>query len=342
MHAIFWIFKRFAIKVHKDNLHKVGIMIFVLVFLASIMFWYFEERTGFADAVWWSLVTVTTVGYGDISPVSLGGRIVGIILMITGIGLLGILTATIASLFIEDQFLENKGMKSATVSGHFVICGWNYTGLDIIAELRADKKSMKTPIVLISQLNEKPLDDPNLTFIKGEINADVLKKANVGQAFSAILLSDDNIDVHVRDAKTILDTLTIKSLYPDLYVCVELIESKNITHCELAKADEIIVVGEISTNLLVQSVLDHGVTHLISELVSNRYGNELYKIRAPSFTLGKTFLEVMYAFKKDHNITCMAVENNSERIFMSNPQSDYIIRKDDDLVVISKDRPQFV
>jgi len=75
--------------------------------------------------------------------------------------------------------------------------------------------------------------------------------------------------------------------------------------------------------------------------VSNRYGNELYKIRAPSFTLGKTFLEVMYALKKDHNITCMAVEDNSEGVFISNPQSDYIICQDDDLVVISKERPQF-
>ncbi|MDM8541782.1 ion channel [Desulfococcaceae bacterium HSG9] len=341
MHAVFQILKRFTIKIRKDNLHKVGVIVFALILLTSIVFWQFEERLSFGDAVWWSFVTVTTVGYGDISPASFGGRIVGIILMITGIGLLGILTATIASLFIEEQSLENKGMKSATVSGHFVICGWNFNGFDIIAELRADHKSMKTPIVLISQLNEKPLDDPNLTFIKGEINADVLNKANVGQAFSAILLSDDNIDVHVRDAKTILDTLTIKSLYPDLYVCVELVESKNITHCELAKADEIIVVGEITTNLLVQSVLDHGVTHLISELVSNRYGNEIYKIEAPSFTVGKTFLEMMYTFKKDHNVTCMAVENNSEGIFISNPESDYIICKDDDLVVIAKDRPQF-
>ncbi len=341
MQAVFWIFKRLAIKIRKENLHKVGIIVFILVALASLLFWRLEAGLSFIDAVWWSIVTVTTVGYGDISPATPGGRIVGIVLMITGIGLLGVLTATIATLFIEERSLEIRGMKSATVNKHFLICGWNYTGFDIIAELRADKKSAQTPIVLIAQLDEKPLDDPNLTFIRGEIKSDVLKKANAGEAQAAILLSDDKLDHSVRDAKTILDTLTIKSLYPNLYVCVELIESKNITHCQLAKADEIIVVGEMNTNLLVQSVLDHGVTHLISELVSNRYGNELYKIPAPAFTLGKTFLEIMFDLKKDHDITCMAIENSSEGTFISNPQSDYIIREDDELVVISKDRPQF-
>jgi voltage-gated potassium channel len=61
----------------------------------------------FGDAVWWALVTVTTVGYGDVSPITTEGRVIAVVLMFTGIGVIGIFTATVASLFFEhDQDAE--------------------------------------------------------------------------------------------------------------------------------------------------------------------------------------------------------------------------------------------
>ena len=58
---------------------------------------------GFATALWWAIVTVTTVGYGDITPVTLGGRALGVVLMIGGIGIFGIFTASVAALFVEGN-----------------------------------------------------------------------------------------------------------------------------------------------------------------------------------------------------------------------------------------------
>ncbi|OYD08175.1 hypothetical protein CHM34_08710 [Paludifilum halophilum] len=58
-----------------------------------------EGITHFSDAVWWAIVTTTTVGYGDISPVTLGGRLIAVVLMFTGIGLIGSITASIAGHF---------------------------------------------------------------------------------------------------------------------------------------------------------------------------------------------------------------------------------------------------
>jgi voltage-gated potassium channel len=57
----------------------------------------------FGDALWWAIVTVTTVGYGDKYPVSAGGRGVAVVLMLTGIGLVGVLSATVASYFVGQQ-----------------------------------------------------------------------------------------------------------------------------------------------------------------------------------------------------------------------------------------------
>jgi voltage-gated potassium channel len=57
----------------------------------------------FGDALWWATVTVTTVGYGDKTPTSAGGRRVALVLMLVGIGLIGALTATVASYFVEEK-----------------------------------------------------------------------------------------------------------------------------------------------------------------------------------------------------------------------------------------------
>jgi voltage-gated potassium channel len=340
MHSIFYLFKSFLFKLRRENLHRIAVIVLVLIFLASVAFWLLEPKRDFLDAFWWSIVTATTVGYGDISPATLGGRIVGVVLMILGIGFIGVLTATIAGIFVENKLRENKGMNTGPVTGQFVICGWNFKGFDIVTELRADEKSRHLPIVLIAQVDEKPLDDPNLHFIRGEIKSEILKNANLQQAYTVLVLSDETLEVNVRDAKTILDTLTIKSLYPDAYVCVELVESKNVEHCRMAKADEIVVVGELSTNLLVQAALDHGITHMITELVSNRYGSELYKVRLPPSMVGQTFFDVICRLKQQYDILCLAVEKKSNRRLIANPAADYRLSEEDDLVVIATDRPE--
>jgi voltage-gated potassium channel Kch len=74
----------------------------------------FEENAkgsnihNYPDALWWAIVTVTTVGYGDRFPVTGGGRTVAVILMLVGIGLIGVLTATVASVFIKEHTDSTK------------------------------------------------------------------------------------------------------------------------------------------------------------------------------------------------------------------------------------------
>lgn len=62
----------------------------------------------FVDGLWWALTTITTVGYGDAFPVTVGGRVIAGVLMLTGIGLLSVATGTIASWFVE-RLSESEG-----------------------------------------------------------------------------------------------------------------------------------------------------------------------------------------------------------------------------------------
>jgi voltage-gated potassium channel len=92
---------------------------FVLLTVSAIVFAgaglevFFERHSpgvgaihSYGDALWWAVVTVTTVGYGDKVPVTGAGRFVATGLMLTGIGLVGALTATIASFFVQQQHTE--------------------------------------------------------------------------------------------------------------------------------------------------------------------------------------------------------------------------------------------
>lgn len=70
--------------------------------------------TTFGDALWWGVVTITTVGYGDLAPVTIEGRLIAVALMIGGIGLLGVVTATLASWIVERVERKEEHEQVAT------------------------------------------------------------------------------------------------------------------------------------------------------------------------------------------------------------------------------------
>jgi voltage-gated potassium channel len=90
-----------------------------LLFLGAWLVLLFEENTkgsnihSYGDSLWWAVVTVTTVGYGDRFPITVGGRVVAVVLMLIGIGLIGVLTATVASFFVQEHTDANKDQLQA-------------------------------------------------------------------------------------------------------------------------------------------------------------------------------------------------------------------------------------
>lgn len=330
--------------IKNENIPRLVFLTIGIVVLGAGGLYFFEYPANrgiqnIGDAAWWSIVTVTTVGYGDIYPTTPGGRIVAAAVMIVGIGFLGMFTAAIASIFIERKLKAERGLKAVKVKDHTIICGWNHRAYDILKEIRAEKNSKIEVVVVIADIESKPVDDEALFLVKGDVNEESLKLANLVEARNIIIVADEKLDPRSRDAKTVLNTLTVESINPNVYTCVEIEESANAVYCQRAHANEIIVSGEFSSKLLARAALNHGISKFIDELLSSRYGADLFKVKVPSGLIGKHFIDVLFQVKEQNDGTIVAIASESGQ-FITNPAKDYRLQASDSLIIISSAPPR--
>ena len=107
----------------------LGLVVIAATIVTSVETTPNSQITSFEDAMWWSIVTVTTVGYGDMTPVTPIGRAIAMMLMLVGIGLFGGLTANLASLFVKADA----------------------TPQEIVFELAAEIRNLREEITLLRQ-----------------------------------------------------------------------------------------------------------------------------------------------------------------------------------------------
>jgi voltage-gated potassium channel len=320
---------------HREHLFRLMGVIVVLVLGGAVGLTSFEENRPFPDALWWAIVTVTTVGFGDIAPVSLGGRMVGAVLMVFGIGVLGMFTATIAGVFVEKRLRKERGMGAYDLEGHIILCEWNDRTKEILKDLRADARAAKAPIVLVADIDAKPVVDEHLYFVRGDLTEEHLKRAGIEKAATVVIVGDRSLAAGARDAKAVLSVLTVESLNPDVYSIVELASEDNVRHCERAHADEIIVGAEFSSRVISTATLDHGISTVLRELLSAQVGHDLITVPVPDGLAGRPFFDVFCDMKRDHDMIALAILRHGGGDVVTNPESDTIVNSDDRLVVVS-------
>ncbi len=322
----------------KENLSFVLILITVIVLVSSAIISLVEPDFTFGDALWWSMVTLTTVGYGDLTPKTFPGRSIAVLIMILGIGLLTTasitISATVASILINRKIKEEQGMNSYQFENHIIFCEWNARARSILLQFRSNISTRNTPIVLIAEMDRRPIEDKNLFFIKGAVNDETLQRANIDRASTVIILGDDRLEGGARDAKVVLSTLTVESLNPSVYTIVELLDERYLQHCQRANADEIIVSSELSAMLISQSALNHGISRLFNELLSPAIGNQTHTIPLPPELIGKTFLDALPLLKASRQSIAIGVQNAQGEI-ICNPDGDYCFQAQDQLILIT-------
>ena len=182
------------------------------------------------------------------------------------------------------------------------------------------------------------------------------------------------VDTHDADAQALLIVLAVESLNREAHTCVQIMDSVNRVHLERAHADEIICLEQMGGNLLVASSLNHGISNVVTELLTFNAGSEFYKydVAWDDTVVGKEFSEavgmlatrkmILLGFETDYSDDLLkalpndilhlqdqqglpAEDNDTgcdttRRVVVVNPQGAYSIRPKDALFVVAESAPQ--
>jgi voltage-gated potassium channel len=279
---------------------------------------------GILDAIYWAVVTIATVGYGDVVPSSPLAKLLALVIILSGPALLSLLTASVASMLVEKKIREGEGLETIKDRDHVIICGWNENGEKVIDGILLQLKGAKPKIVLVNELDKEDIQsiqvqykDHDIAFVRGNfVKEEVLARANLPRARAAIVLADlsGGRPMEKADERTIFGTMAIKSMAAKVRTCAELIHGENREHLVRANVDEIIVRGESAGALLATGAVSPGLADSVKSLVNNQDPNKLWRVPVPSRFADKTFGELLPYFRDKFQALLVGVVREKESI----------------------------
>ncbi|MDQ4098175.1 MAG: potassium channel protein [Actinomycetota bacterium] len=213
----------------------VAFLVFALVYgTAGYML---LEGFGFVDAVYMTVTTLTTVGFGEIEPLGTGGRIFTISLVAVGFVAVFTLLAVLTSLVASGQLgrsLTRRGMRQRIqgLRGHFVVCAFGRVGAAAVAELRSE--GMDVVVVEPDAAKEEDLIEAGVPYlIDDPTQEEVLDEAGITRAKGLLCAVDS-------DAVNVYITLLARARNPDLFIIARASSPESVDVLKRAGSDRVV------------------------------------------------------------------------------------------------------
>jgi voltage-gated potassium channel len=289
---------------------RLPLAVAVVVFLVSWLTMALVEPSGSDIAEpgtywWYFVVTSATVGYGDVFPVSAGGRVVGVFVIVGGIVTLTLLFTRLADALQSIRGRRTRGVVALDLSDHVVLIGyWPGRTQRIVAELTAEGRS-RVVLCAWDDVAENPLpDEPAVHFVRGDLTReDVMTRACVDRARTVVIDGRD-------DNETLAIAVAVDHANPDVHLVAavrDLGRQESLRYVN----PRVQAVQWHMPFLLTEEATDPGITQVYNDLMSSRGHGNTYSARVPPGFPHATFGECQTFFGRTFGATVLALRGEA-------------------------------
>jgi len=309
-------------------------LLFFIVTTAGIAIYVLEERinpniTSLFDALYWSLVTITTVGYGDISPVTDAGRTISMLVIIAGIAMISFATSVIVSAFSErlSELKESRIIEQINKSRSFlIICGY---GQMTKMFFRQKKEKIDDYIILDTDIKrvEQARKDGYKAVQEDASRFETLKKFNVEHAHITILC------LTASDVENIYITLNAKSISRKIRVIARVNDINIVSKFEYAGADHLLMPNQVVNTMIRTAITQPTMYKAIHAILTGKSVARIDEVHVHEkhSMVGKSVAELNF---RSNKLLFIGIEREGK--FLFNPPSSEVIQSYDILLLMGR------
>lgn len=308
----------------------IALILLFLVIVSGIFGYMMIEGWGIIDSFYMTIITIASVGYMEVNPLSPQGRIFTIFLIIYGMGILLFGISTFTAFLVEgelSEMLRRRKMEKriSELKGHYIVCGIGRIGRHIIDELHQTGR----PFVAIDSNEEicKELAEKGMLFVKGDATSStVLKTANAANAKGVFCSL-------YTDAENLLLILTAKGINPDLRIVSKAEEDESEEKMRRAGADGVVLPKFIGGLRMASAMVRPEAVSFLDRMLKGQeetYRVEDITVSENSVFAGKTLKTSGFLDKR--GIGVVAIRKGERYVF--NPSSEEILEVGDALILI--------